>query len=104
MGRNSLVLQLLKMVREMFRLGMMDLDTPVTQDVLATLLEVLQKMDSLPLTQPARCVESLAMANGACALATKRSCGSMPGVNERTPTRPFFLLSPGSTAAMRPRW
>ncbi|GFR45996.1 hypothetical protein Agub_g7473, partial [Astrephomene gubernaculifera] len=48
-GRNMLVLNMLKLVHEMFRLGMMDLDSPVTQEVLLVLLELIQKLDSLPL-------------------------------------------------------
>lgn len=39
-GRNSFSTQLLKMVRDMFRLGLMELDNPVTQDMLTALLEV----------------------------------------------------------------
>ena len=55
-GRNSFSVQLLKLVREMFRLGMMDLDSSVTQDMLATLLEVLKQLDSMELHQKARWV------------------------------------------------
>ncbi|EFJ39749.1 hypothetical protein VOLCADRAFT_121781 [Volvox carteri f. nagariensis] len=53
-GRNTLVLNYLKMVHEMFHLGMMDLDSGVTQEVLAVLLDIIQKLDSMPLDKPAR--------------------------------------------------
>ncbi|KXZ52374.1 hypothetical protein GPECTOR_9g418 [Gonium pectorale] len=53
-GRNTLVLNMLKMVAEMFRLGMMDLESVRTQEMLTVLLEIIQKLDSLPLDMPER--------------------------------------------------
>ncbi|PNH09605.1 Inositol 1,4,5-trisphosphate receptor type 2 [Tetrabaena socialis] len=53
-GRNTLMVNLLKSTKELFELGMMALDSAVTQDMLTTLLLVVQQLDSLPLTQPER--------------------------------------------------
>lgn len=53
-GRNMLVLNYLKMVHEMFRLGMMDLDNSVTLEVLGVLMELLQKLDAVPLERSER--------------------------------------------------
>ncbi|KAG2491060.1 hypothetical protein HYH03_010506 [Edaphochlamys debaryana] len=53
-GRNTLVLNLVKLVQEMFKLGMMELDATITQDMLSVLLDLLQRLDALPLHMPER--------------------------------------------------
>ncbi|MEW5311157.1 MAG: hypothetical protein WDW38_002895 [Sanguina aurantia] len=53
-GRNSFVLQLLRLLRELFRLGMLELGSDTTRAILELLVTLLQQMDSLPLNDEDR--------------------------------------------------
>eukprot|EP00198_Chlamydomonas_reinhardtii_P012135 XP_001701472.1 ryanodine-inositol 1,4,5-triphosphate receptor Ca2+ channel [Chlamydomonas reinhardtii] len=53
-GRNTLLLNQLKLTRELFRFGMMNLDDKKTQDLLKQLLDIIQLVDAMPLDNLAR--------------------------------------------------
>lgn len=65
----------LRLLREMSRLGLLDLDSDATRELLGTLLELLGKLDSMTLDEPERWVLCCAVRRWQCCCIAPRHMG-----------------------------